>query len=800
MKFTLSWLKDYLDTEASLDEITTALTDNGLEVEGVENMAEALSAFTVAKVKEARQHPNADRLRVCDVETKDGMVQVVCGAPNARTGMTGVFAAAGTHIPGTGVDLQVGVIRDVESAGMLCSERELMISEDHDGIIDLDGDFPIGMPAAEALGLDDPVIDIAITPNRPDALGIYGVARDLAAKGLGTLKPLGIEPVKGSYTSPIGVDLKFDDAANTPCPMFVGRHFKGVKNGPSPDWLQRRLRAIGLRPISALVDITNYATYAHARPLHVFDAAKVKGNIHARLGNEGETLLALDGKEYAIDGTMTVIADDNGAEALGGIMGGEASGCTEDTTEVFLEVAYFDPVRTASTGRKLGILSDARYRFERGIDPTFLIDGAELATRLILDLCGGTCSELVIAGGEPDWQRNYHLRADRVATLGGVEVSLDRQSEILTALGFTASKADGGLDCAVPPWRPDVHGEADLVEEICRIVGLDNVPNAAMDRPHAIATPVLTPLQTRMIATRRTLAARGLNEAVTWSFLPEDQASLFGGGQPALKLANPISSELSDMRPSLIANLIAAAGRNVDRGFADVALFEVGQVYAGDAPDDETLRAAGIRRGAGTPRNWQGGARPVDAFDAKADALAALVAAGAQERSLQIVQGAPAWFHPGRSGTIQLGPKNQLAWFGEVHPRVLAAMDVKGPLVAFEVVLNNIPQPKRKATARPALNASGLQAVTRDFAFVVDADVAAEKLLRAAKGADKALISEVSLFDVFAGESLGKGKKSLAIEVTLQPREKTLTDEDIETLAAKVVAQVEKATGGVLRG
>ncbi len=800
MKFTLSWLKDYLDTDASLDEITAALTDNGLEVEGVENMAEALSAFTVAKVKEARQHPNADRLRVCDVETIDGIVQVVCGAPNARTGMTGVFAGSGTHIPGTGVDLETGVIRGVESAGMLCSERELMISEDHDGIIDLDGDFPIGMPAAEALGLDDPVIDIAITPNRPDALGIYGVARDLAAKGLGTLKPLAIEPVKGSYPSPIGVNLQFDDAANTPCPMFVGRHFKGVKNGPSPDWLQRRLRAIGLRPISVLVDITNYSTYAHARPLHVFDAAKVKGNIHARLGRQGETLLALDGKAYTIDDTMTVIADDNGPEALGGIMGGEVSGCTGDTTEVFLEVAYFDPVRTATTGRKLGILSDARYRFERGIDPSFLINGAELATRLILDLCGGECSDLVVAGAEPDWQRSYHLRADRVATLGGVDVPLARQQDILETLGFTITATGSGLDCAVPPWRPDVQGEADLVEEICRIVGLDNVPNAAMSRPHAIATPVLTPLQTRMIATRRTLAARGLNEAVTWSFLPADQASLFGGGQPALKLANPISSELSDMRPSLIPNLIAAAGRNVDRGFADVALFEAGQAYAGDAPDDETLRAAGIRRGAGIARNWQGGARPVDAFDAKADALAALVAAGAQERSLQIVQGAPAWFHPGRSGTIQLGPKNQLAWFGEVHPRVLAAMDVKGPLVAFEIVLNNVPQPKRKATARPALNASDLMAVTRDFAFVVDADIAADKLLRAAKGADKALISDVALFDVFADESLGEGKKSLAIEVTMQPRDRTLTDEDIEALAAKVVTQVEKATGGVLRG
>ena len=799
MKFTLSWLKDFLETEASVDEIADALNKSGLEVEGIENMASALAPFFVAKVKEARQHPDADRLRVCDVITKDGEVQVVCGAPNARTGMTGIFAAPGTHIPGTGVDLAVGSIRGVESAGMLCSERELMISDEHDGIIDLPDDLPIGMPAAEALGIDDPVIDIAITPNRPDALGIYGVARDLAAKGLGTLKPLEVTPVKGGFDSPISVSLKFDDPENTPCPQFVGRYFRGVKNGPSPDWLQRRLRAIGLRPISALVDITNYVTYAHARPLHVFDAKKVKGNIHARLATAGEKLLALDGKEYELDEEMTVIADDAGPEALGGIMGGELSGCTEETTDVFLEAAYFDPIRTATTGRKLGILSDARYRFERGIDPQFLVEGAEIGSQLILDLCGGEASHLVIAGEAPDTARSFHLRGGRVASLGGIAVPVDEQAKILSDLGFNVSKSGDGLDCGVPPWRPDVHGEADLVEEVCRIVGLDNVPNAAMSREHAIARPTLTSIQNRMIAARRTLATRGLNEAVTWSFLAEDHAVLFGGGQHELKLANPISSELSDMRPSLIPNLISAAGRNIDRGFGDVGLFEVGQVYAGDKPEDETLRAAGIRRGQAIPRNWGGNARAVDAFDAKADVIAALAAAGAPVQSLQVVQGAPTWFHPGRSGTLQLGPKNQLAWFGEVHPRVLDAMDVKGPLVAFEMVLNNIPAARSKSTARAALNASDLMAVKRDFAFIVDEGVAADKLIRAAKGADKALISEVSLFDAFAGASLGEGRKSLAIEVTLQPRDKTLTDEEIEAVAAKVIAQVEKATGGTLR-
>lgn len=800
MKFTLSWLKDFLETDATVDEIAAALTDNGLEVEEIDNMAAELAPFTVAKVKEARQHPDADRLRVCDVITADGEVQVVCGAPNARTGMTGIFAAPGTRIPGTGVDLAVGVIRGVESAGMLCSERELMMSDEHDGIIELDDDLPIGMPAAEALGLDDPVFDIAITPNRPEALGIRGIARDLAAKGLGTLKPLDAEPVPGAIASPISVHLKFGDDANTPCPLFVGRYFKGVSNGPSPDWLQRRLRAIGLRPISTLVDVTNYVTYAYGRPLHVFDADKVNGDIHARLAKTGEKFLALDGNEYELDDTMTVIADDAGPEALGGIMGGEHSGCTCDTTNVFLEAAYFDPARTATTGRKLGILSDARYRFERGVDSEFVATGAEIGTRMILDLCGGEASDLVIAGKAPDTARSYHLRSDRVETLGGIKVAADEQRRILADLGFVVTEASGGFDCAVPSWRPDVHGEADLVEEICRIVGLDNVPNAAMSRDHAIARPILTQVQNRMVACRRSLAARGLNEAVTWSFVSKSQAELFGGGQRELELANPISSELSDMRPSLIVNLIAAAGRNIDRGFGDLGLFEVGQVYAGDQPQDETLRAAGIRRGQAVSRNWNGAARPVDAFDAKADALCALQAAGAPIASLQVAQGAPDWFHPGRSGTLQLGPQNQLGWFGEVHPRVLDAMDVKGPLVAFEIVLNNVPQAKRKGTARPALKVSDLMTVKRDFAFVVEDGVAADKLIRAARGADKALITEVSLFDVFAGASLGEGMKSLAIEVTLQPKDKTLTDEEIDAVSAKVVAQVQKATGGTLRG
>ncbi|MCP1337179.1 phenylalanine--tRNA ligase subunit beta [Futiania mangrovi] len=801
MKFTLSWLKEHLDTDASVDEIVAALNEIGLEVEGVDDPARTLAAFTVARVREARPHPDADRLRVCDVETKDGLVQVVCGAPNARTGLVGVFAPPGTHIPGTGLDLKPGVIRGVESNGMLCSERELEISEDHDGIIDFREDIPVGTPAAAALGLDDPVFDIAITPNRPDALGVRGVARDLAARGLGTLKPLPVERVAGHFDSPIGVELRFPAESASACPLFVGRYIRGVKNGPSPAWLQRRLRAIGLRPISALVDITNFITFAYGRPLHVFDADKVKGTIHARLAVNGETIEALDGKVYTLDDTMTVIADDAGPEGIAGIMGGEVSGCTEETVNVFVEAAYFDPIRTATTGRKLGIESDARYRFERGIDPVFTETGAEIATAMILDLCGGEASHLVVAGAPPLRNASYRLRMDRVRTLGGVDVPVDEQLRILRALGFGIAGTDEEIVASVPSWRPDVDGEADLVEEIVRIHGLNNVPPAPMDRPDAIARPVLTLMQRRQFAARRALASRGMNEAATWSFLPRAHAELFGGGQESLRLANPISSELSDMRPSLLANLIAAAARNVARGFADVALFEVGAAYAGDAPEDQTTRAAGIRRGHAIPRNWAGPARPVDAYDAKADALAALAAAGGPAASAQVVAGAPAWFHPGRSGTIQLGPKVQLAWFGEIHPRVLDAMDVKGPLVGFELVFDAIPAPKgRSGTARPALDASDLQAVSRDLAFVVDTGVEAETIVKAARGADKKLISDVRVFDVFEGASLGQGRKSVAIEVTLQPRDKTLTDAEIDAVIQAAVQKVTKATGATLRG
>jgi phenylalanyl-tRNA synthetase beta chain len=798
VKFTLGWLKEHLDTTASLEEIRDGLIGAGLEVEGISDPAEALKPFTVARVIEARPHPNADRLKVLDVETARGRVQVVCGAANARTGLIGLFAPPGTHIPGTGLDLEPGLIRGVESNGMMCSERELQLSDDHEGIIDLETELPVGTPAAVALGLDDPVFHIKVTPNRPDALGVRGIARDLAAKGLGTLKPLDVRPVQGSFISPVAVRLAFD-GDTSPCPLFVGRYFRGVRNGPSPDWLARRLMAIGLRPISALVDITNYITYAFSRPLHVFDADRIRGNIQVRLARPGETIAALDGRTYELDPAVTVIADDEGAESIGGIMGGERSGCTDDTVNVFLEAALFDPVRTAASGRKLAIQSDARYRFERGVDPAFVIPGAEIATGMILDICGGSASELVIAGAVPAQDRRVTLRPSRVKTLGGLDVPQTRQVEILTALGFTVRETEEGLECQVPSFRPDIRGEADLVEEVCRIIGLDKVPATPMRRLHAVARPVLTPLQRRIVAVRRRLASLGLNEAVTWSFLAESQARLFGGGQPELKLDNPISSELSDMRPSLLPNLIAAAGRNMARGFADIGLFEVGQAYGGDRPEQETVRAAAVRRGAAAARHWASEARAIDVFDVKTDSLAALAAAGAPVGNVQTVAGGPSWFHPGRSGTLQLGPKLQLGWFGEIHPRVLQEMDVRGPLYGFEIILDAVPEPRGRSALRPALEASDLMPIKRDFAFVVDDSVEAEKLVKAVRGADKVLISDVVVFDVFAGGAIGAGKKSVAIEITISPRERSLTEQEIEAISAKVVAQASKATGATLR-
>ncbi|HEX2256680.1 MAG TPA: phenylalanine--tRNA ligase subunit beta [Afifellaceae bacterium] len=800
MKFTLSWLKDHLETDASAETIAEACTHVGLELETLTRPAEALKPFVIARVVEAKPHPNADRLSVCIVDAGGAQAQVVCGAPNARTGMKGVFAPPGAHIPGTGFDLKTGTIRGVESQGMLLSERELGLSDEHQGIVELPCEAPIGARYAEWAGLDDPIIDVGVTPNRPDALGIYGIARDLAAKALGRLKPLDVPAIGGAFDSPIGVALRFDEPENAPCPLFVGRYIRGVCNGPSPDWMQKRLRAIGLRPISALVDITNYITISHSRPLHVFDADKVRGTIHPRLARDGETILALDGRTYALDGEMTVIADDTGPVGIGGIIGGEETGVTEETVNVFLEAAWFDPIRTATTGRKLGIQSDARYRFERGVDPAFVQPGAEIATALILDICGGEASELVVAGEPPLRHSSVRLRLDRTKTLAGVEIGPDEQVLILEALGFAVAGTEAEIVASVPSWRPDIGGEADLVEEIVRIHGTDRIESVPLPRLEAVTKPRLTPQQRRRTMAVRTLAARGLNEAVTYSFLPKGHAELFGGGERALELANPISSELSDMRPSLLPNLIAAVGRNLARGFDTIGLFEVGQVYLGDRPEDEKVHASGARRGQDGPRHWSGVSRAVDAFDAKADALAVLAAAGAPVDKLQTVAEGPDWYHPGRLGSLLLGPKNRLATFGEIHPRVLQAMDVEGPLVAFEVDLDAIPLSKARATARPALAASDLPAVRRDFAFMVADDVAAERIVRAARSADRALVESVSVFDVFTGAAIGEGRKSVAIEVTLQPRERTLTEAEIEAASSRIVAAVEKATGGTLRG
>jgi phenylalanyl-tRNA synthetase beta chain len=800
MKFTHSWLKDHLDTKASAEAIGEALTHLGLELESLTDPAKTLRPFVIAEVLEARQHPNADRLRVCSVTTGSGApVQVVCGAPNARTGMKGVFAPAGTHIPGTGIDLKAGTIRGEASNGMLLSERELGLSDVHDGIVDLPADAPVGRPYAEWVGLADPVFDVGVTPNRPDALGIHGIARDLAAKGIGRLKPVEAAPIRGAFPSPIAVELRFEASDQAACPLFIGRYFRGVRNGPSPAWMQRRLRAVGLRPISALVDLTNYITYAYNRPLHVFDADKVRGTVHARLARDGESIQALDGRRYVLDPTMTVIADDNGPEGIAGIIGGEATGCTPETVNVFLEAALFDPIRTAATGRKLGIHSDARYRFERGVDPAFVESGVEIATRMILELCGGEASDLVIAGKAPLRWLTIPLRLDRVASLAGIDIPAEEQFAILEALGFTVSRNGGEAIAEVPSWRPDIHGEADLVEEIVRIHGLDKVAHAALPRLETVTSRRISPAQRRRFLAARTLAARGMNEAVTWSFVPRAQAELFGGGRRELEVANPISTELSDMRPGLLPNLIAAAGRNLARGFGDLALFEAGQVYRGDSPEDEHLHVSGIRRGFNHGRHWGAARRAADAFDAKADALAVLAIAGAPIDRLQTVADGPSWFHPGRVGSLMLGPKNRLATFGEIHPRVLAAMDVSGPLVAFEVDLDSIPLPKTARTARTALQAFDLQAVTRDYAFVVASEVTADRIVRAARSADKALIQAVSVFDVFEGEAIGEGRKSVAIEVTMQPRERTLTESEIDTVSAAIVAAITEATGGELR-
>jgi len=801
MKFTLSWLKEHLATDEPLEKLADKLTMIGLEVEAIEDKAKALSAFVIARVIEAKQHPNADRLRVCLVDTGDGNpIQVVCGAPNARTGMTGVFSPPGTYIPGKKITLGVGTIRGVESRGMLVSEAEMELSDDHEGIIDLPSDAPVGQPYATWAGLDDPAIEINLTPNRPDCTGVHGIARDLAAADMGKFIDPVPKPVKGAFPCPVSVKIE----APALCPGFALRLVRGVKNGPSPEWLQKRLIAIGLRPINALVDITNFMTFDRGRPLHVFDAAKVRGNLTVRRGKQGESLLALDGRTYPLDESICVIADEKGVESLAGIMGGEESGCDANTTDVLIESALWAPLNIAQTGRKLGINSDARYRFERGVDPNFMVPGLEQATQMVLDFCGGAPSEIVVAGSAHAEDRVIDFPVGEVKRLSGLDVPLPDMKRVLKHLGFFVAGAGETVKVAIPSWRMDVEGKADIVEEIVRIVGVDAVPFTPFDRGDAPRKPVLTAQQVRTRKARRALAARGLVEAVTWSFIAKAQAELFGGGQPELALANPIAADLSDMRPSLIPGLVTSAQRNADRGFPDVALFEVGQVFKGDRPEDQLTAASGVRRAlakaSGTGRHWSGNGE-ADAFDVKADALAVLIAAGAPSQALQVVPGGPGWLHPGRSGTIQIGPQNVLGYFGELHPRALEALDAAGPLMAFEVILERIPDAKAKPTrAKPALDLPAFQPVTRDFAFVVDAKVKAGDIVRAAQNADRKLITGVTVFDVYEGKGIEPGKTSIAIAVTLQPREKTMTDEEIDATGKKIVAEVSKRTGGVLRG
>jgi len=801
MKFSLSWLKEHLDTEESVEKLADKLTMIGLEVENIEDKAKALAPFSIARVISAEQHPNADRLRVCMVDTGNGAapVQVVCGAPNARAGLISVFSPPGSYIPGKDITLGVGTIRGVESRGMLCSAAELQISEDHDGIMELPTDAPIGAAYAQWAGLGDPVLEINLTPNRQDCTSVHGIARDLAAADMGKFRDPVIKAIKGEFPCPVKVTVEDESL----CPGFALRLVRGVKNGASPEWLQRRLTSIGLRPINALVDITNFMTYDRGRPLHVFDAAKVTGHLTVRPARDGETLLALDGRTYTLDSQVCAIADENGVESLAGIMGGEASGCSDATTDVLIESALWNEINIAHTGRKLGINSDARYRFERGVDPAFMVPGLEMATRLVMEICGGTPSDNVVVGKTFGDDRVIDFPTMEVKRLVGIDVPFPEMKRILGRLGFMVAGSGAVVKVAVPSWRSDVHGKADLVEEIVRIVGVDKVPMTPFERGDDPRKPVLKPIQLRTRRAKRALAARGMVEAVTWSFISKPHAELFGGGNSELALANPIASDMSDMRPSLLPGLITAAQANADRGFGDVALFEVGQVFRGDRPEDQLTAASGVRRGfassQGLGRHWSGSAA-ADALDAKADAFATISAAGAPMQALQIASGGAPWLHPGRSGTIQIGPQNVLGYFGELHPRALQALGADGAMVAFEVILDRIPEAKQKPTrAKPVLELSAFQPVSRDFAFIVDRSVKAADIVRAALGVDRKLIAAVTVFDVYEGKGIDDGKKSVAIAVTMQPREKTMTDQEIEAVADKIVAEVNKKTGGVLR-
>ena len=801
MKFTLSWLKEHLDTDATPEQIGARLTSIGLEVESITDPGAGLKDFIVGEVITAEKHPNADKLRLCSVSDGKDMLQIVCGAPNARAGIKVVLARPGTVIPATGDALKIGKIRDVESRGMMCSARELLLGEDHDGIIELKAGAKAGAPVVAALveaGLlaNDPLFDVSITPNRGDAASVFGIARDLAASGLGKLKTEKVQPVAGRFPSPKLITLDFTPENKDACPIFAGRLIRGVKNGPAPQWVQDRLKSVGMKSISALVDATNLIAQDRGRPLHVFDADKLSGNLHARMAQDHEQVLALDDKTYVLDTDTIVIADDSYARAIAGIMGGLDTGSFEDTKNVFIESAWFDPARIARTGRKQGIISDARYRFERGVDPQFVLPGLELCTQLILEWCGGEASDVVIAGALPPPHKPIAFDPALVQSFGGVVVPREKIISIVQDLGFVVED-HGTLQVVPPSWRHDVDGPADLVEEVVRIYGLTDVPSVPLVRDNAVPAPVLSKAQRRTRAARRAIASRGFNECVTFSFIARDQATLFGGGDDARQLSNPIASDLDALRPSILPSLLAAASRNAARGFANLQLFEIGAAFDSGMPEAQKTVAAAIRTGH-AERHWQKSEDAPGLFQVKADLLAALEAITGAPMSAPITQGAPGWYHPGRSGTIAMGPK-VIAQFGELHPKVLAAFDLKGPAAGFEIFLDAIPDPKSKGgKAKPLFAPSPFQAIERDFAFVVDAKLAAGEIAKAVKLADRALIDTVTVFDVYEGKGVPEGKKSVAVAVRIQPKDATLTEAEIETLAQKIVAGAVKL-GATLR-
>jgi phenylalanyl-tRNA synthetase beta chain len=796
MKFTLSWLKDHLNTNASLSEITDALTAIGLEVEDVQDRSAIYAPFKVVHVLQAEKHPNADKLRVCQVQTETGTIQVVCGAPNARTGMKAVYAPEGSVVPANGMVLKKTKIRDVESNGMMVSFREMDLGDDHEGIIDLPADTPIGTTLSSLFGLDDPVIEINVTPNRADCAGIRGIARDLAAKGLGTLKPLNMPSLKTSGTSPVTVTID----PQSSCRHFVGRYIKGVSNKVSPQWLQNRLTAIGLRPISALVDITNYISYDLCRPLHVFDADKIKGNaLNVRLAKDGEDFNGLNDKQYKLSNFMTVISDTESPEAVAGVMGGMKTSCTNDTINVFLEVAYFDSYHTAKTGRGLQINSDARYRFERGIDPLFTRPAADIATQMILDLCGGEATEVIEVGTAPYEARVISYEPALATKILGFEIDHAIQTKYLTAIGCEINQNGTTWNVTPPSFRHDITMPHDVVEEVARLVGFDAIPPVPVTRDGAIVQIAETARGTKIRNARAMLASRGLNETVTWSFMDDSQAQLFAPQNypaNALKISNPISSDLGQMRPSILPNLINAAQRNHDKGLGAVALFEIGPVFHGTDADQQPVIAAALRVGTGD-KHWSGtSSRAVDIFDIKADLLAVL---GASFANAPITREAPNYYHPGRSGAVRLGNK-LVAYFGEIHPAILDQMKIDvTPIVAFEIFIDAIPDAKKKGSAKPMLELSSFQPISRDFAFVCPRGLESDQIVKTIRGVDRTLITKASIFDVYEGKGIADGHKSVAVAVTLQPMAQSLTDSDIDGVCQKIISAVQSKTGATLR-